>query len=550
MATMSAPVLLGLACLGMRPGLPPMASTRVRMLTRASLRAQTPPPESAGAVAPASPAAIPVAADAPAAQPQSEFQWTKQWYPVAVVEYLDPEKPHAMQLLGMDVVLWNDGKIEGATATTTKKERKRGQRRTGGTWRCFEDACPHRLAPLSEGRVEETGELLCAYHGWRFEGGGGCTAIPQAAPGDEEQRLMANPKAQCNAFPTMEADGLLWVWPESGPNAALEAAATRAPALVPELHDDALRASGRVKQLPWNVRELPYGWDYFVENVNDPAHVSVSHHGIVGSRYSTQNRFEIELDRPVSAQDGFSLRVLNEGMEPGASSTNDFRPPALTQLTSENAQGGKMILALYATPTKPGFCRHIGCQVLVKNRDGSTPRGIGAFDLPMPKWLLHVTASLFLNQDAVFLHRQEKILAKKGYEARAGGGSYARAVYTPTQADKALLTFRGWLEQRAGGGVPWRCDPTLPPAADEKALFDVYESHVKDCQYCLGALVKLRRARALSFVASALLATAARAVIGVVPATGLAALAAGVGCALGKLISLFYRYEFSHANNN
>jgi phenylpropionate dioxygenase-like ring-hydroxylating dioxygenase large terminal subunit len=50
------------------------------------------------------------------------FQWTKQWYPVAVVEFLDPSRPHAMQLLGKDIVLWRDG---------------------SGKWRCFEDFCPH-----------------------------------------------------------------------------------------------------------------------------------------------------------------------------------------------------------------------------------------------------------------------------------------------------------------------------------------------------------------------------------------------------------------------
>ncbi|MBC6480141.1 MAG: hypothetical protein GDA56_22510 [Hormoscilla sp. GM7CHS1pb] len=26
------------------------------------------------------------------------FEWTKQWYPVAVVDYLDPSRPHAIQL--------------------------------------------------------------------------------------------------------------------------------------------------------------------------------------------------------------------------------------------------------------------------------------------------------------------------------------------------------------------------------------------------------------------------------------------------------------------
>jgi phenylpropionate dioxygenase-like ring-hydroxylating dioxygenase large terminal subunit len=54
------------------------------------------------------------------------FQWTKQWYLVAVVDFLDPTHPHAIQLLGKELVLWRDGSSQ---------------------WRCFEDFCPHRLAP-------------------------------------------------------------------------------------------------------------------------------------------------------------------------------------------------------------------------------------------------------------------------------------------------------------------------------------------------------------------------------------------------------------------
>lgn len=43
------------------------------------------------------------------------FQWTKQWYAVAVVEFLDPSRPHAMQLLGKDIVLWRDGSNKYST---------------------------------------------------------------------------------------------------------------------------------------------------------------------------------------------------------------------------------------------------------------------------------------------------------------------------------------------------------------------------------------------------------------------------------------------------
>ena len=187
------------------------------------------------------------------------FQWTKQWYPVAVVDFLDPSCPHAIQLLGKDLVLWRDGLSQ---------------------WRCFEDFCPHRLAPLSEGRVESDGTLLCAYHGWRFNSEGKCVSIPQSKDKQTEDLHCSNRKSCAVAYPTQERQGLLWVWAEAGDSAELESQ-LKSPRIIPELESE----SDKVVQLFWNIRDLPYGWDFFMENVADPAHVPVSHHGIMGSRY-------------------------------------------------------------------------------------------------------------------------------------------------------------------------------------------------------------------------------------------------------------------------
>ena len=72
-------------------------------------------------------------ASASAAEVSAPYDWHRQWYPMMVVEDADPKAPHATQLLGMDLVLWRD---------------------KAGAWRCFEDRCPHRLAALSEGRID------------------------------------------------------------------------------------------------------------------------------------------------------------------------------------------------------------------------------------------------------------------------------------------------------------------------------------------------------------------------------------------------------------
>ncbi|CAJ1330779.1 unnamed protein product, partial [Effrenium voratum] len=50
------------------------------------------------------------------------------------------------------------------------------------------DACAHRLAPLSEGRIEpKTGCLQCAYHGWEFNSQGNCQRIPQVEENSRPQ---------------------------------------------------------------------------------------------------------------------------------------------------------------------------------------------------------------------------------------------------------------------------------------------------------------------------------------------------------------------------
>ena len=89
--------------------------------------------------------------------------WRQAWYPVAYLDDLDPARPSAFTLLGDDLVLWFD--------------------RSAGSWRAFADVCPHRLVPLSQGRLNAAGELECPYHGWTFNGAGSCTAIPQATDG-------------------------------------------------------------------------------------------------------------------------------------------------------------------------------------------------------------------------------------------------------------------------------------------------------------------------------------------------------------------------------
>ena len=52
-----------------------------------------------------------------------------------------------------------------------------------GSINCVADACPHRSAPLSMGRVGDDGNLRCFYHGWAFGAKGECVDVPTASGG-------------------------------------------------------------------------------------------------------------------------------------------------------------------------------------------------------------------------------------------------------------------------------------------------------------------------------------------------------------------------------
>lgn len=79
----------------------------------------------------------------------ASFVQAAQTWRGMMVRYRALAVPPAMPTPRRDYVLWADA---------------------AGQWRCFEDRCPHRLATLSDGLVDkQRGEIVCAYHGWRFQ---------------------------------------------------------------------------------------------------------------------------------------------------------------------------------------------------------------------------------------------------------------------------------------------------------------------------------------------------------------------------------------------
>ncbi|MFQ4139969.1 Rieske 2Fe-2S domain-containing protein [Nodosilinea sp. PGN35] len=449
------------------------------------------------AIAPQSTSA---AAPLPAGGPDpARFDWAEAWYPVAYLDDLDRGQPTRFTLLDRAIVIWWDAR--------------------GSAWRVFEDKCPHRLAPLSEGRVNEQGELECPYHGWAFAGDGSCTHIPQQAidgQGNQSARACAL------ALPTAIAQGLLFVYPGQAQNAPQ----VEVPIIGPIEEDPA----------GWVVlntfRDLPYDALTLLENVLDASHIPYTHHKTVGKR---ENAAPMEMEVLNAGKHGFQ-GLWPEGPRKGKLGTQHttFVAPALMyhDLTSE--QFGRTMTVVYATPIRKGECR-LFARFPFKFSSKIPATVIGL----TPRWYSHIGNNGVLEDDQIFLHLQERELEKAGQ-------SYAQACYLPTQADRYVLAFRHWVSDFEADPFPGQ---SLGPALSQAALLDRYQSHTQHCHSCRTALERIQKLRwgllGVSAVAWSLLPIAIAAGSLTVPAAtllGLLPLAtAGAWGGLGILERRFYQ---------
>ena len=127
----------------------------------------------------------------------------------------------------------------------------------------MEDACPHRLLPLSMGRLKGD-SVECGYHGVMFDCTGKCTRIPgqDMIPGN----------AVVQTFPTYENMGLVWIW--MGDPALADVSKVFD---LPQYHDSAWSAvEGDAQVYRTNYLNL-------CDNLCDPAHVSFVHQTTLGN---------------------------------------------------------------------------------------------------------------------------------------------------------------------------------------------------------------------------------------------------------------------------
>ena len=162
-----------------------------------------------------------------------------QWYVVADATDVS-DAPLGVTLLGERFVLWRGSNGDVAAAP---------------------DRCPHREAPLSEGRVAD-GCLVCPYHAWTFDGDGACVAVPSSGHG------APIPSAANLALAAVrERYGLVWLCPGTPAGEPPE---------IPQDRDPSFR------RVTAGIDAWKVSATRMVDNFCDVAHFPYVHAGTIG----------------------------------------------------------------------------------------------------------------------------------------------------------------------------------------------------------------------------------------------------------------------------
>ena len=105
------------------------------------------------------------------------------WFCVGYPEDFPVAEPKALYYFGRHLVGWRDG---------------------DGELHVHDAFCPHLGAHLGHGGTVEGCELICPFHGWRYDAAGQNTAIPYSD--------RVNRKARLGSYPTIERNGVAMAW--------------------------------------------------------------------------------------------------------------------------------------------------------------------------------------------------------------------------------------------------------------------------------------------------------------------------------------------------
>lgn len=389
------------------------------------------------------PGVIPPTAIAPLQSPEPEFDWRQCWYPVAFVQDLPKNRPISFSLYDEPLVLFanEDGKLE-----------------------CLSDRCPHRAAKLSDGQVID-GKLECLYHGWQFGAEGKCLHIPQLP---EDAKIPAN--ASVRSFKVVEKQGIVWMW-AGEPEAAEEEG-------IPIIED---LEKPEFVTTDYTI-DLPYDYIYLIENVLDPAHVHISHHGTLGNRKNAQ---ALEMEILENSARGISGQLRGTQKPNEKWSKVEFVAPNLVFYKFDiEEQGWFGGAAFYSIPLGKNRCR-----LMARNY-----RNFFTWKVKLtPRWIDHWHRSRILEEDLPLLLGQQEIEEL---------GENIKSLYlTLKSCDVFTVAYRKWLDEH-GASLPFYQGYATSKLSEHNQKRDLppvsmarFEQHTKICNSCSSAYRTTIRAK-------------------------------------------------------
>ncbi|AIY19521.1 Rieske 2Fe-2S domain-containing protein [Pimelobacter simplex] len=122
-------------------------------------------------------------------------RYARGWHCLGLSQDFRDGQPHQVLAFGTKLVVWED---------------------SDGELRVLDAFCRHMGGDLSQGTVKD-GNIACPFHDWRWGGDGRCKQIPYS------RRVPL--RARTSAWPTLDQDGMLFVWndPQGNPPIAEQA---------------------------------------------------------------------------------------------------------------------------------------------------------------------------------------------------------------------------------------------------------------------------------------------------------------------------------------
>lgn len=380
------------------------------------------------------------------------------WIPVGSASALQGLTPVKITIMGRDFAVWQD-------ETTLQ-------------WSVVQDMCPHRLAPLSQGRVDpKSGCIECPYHGWQFDTKGSCTKIPQL---EETKSFPVNSNVM--SYPVHMAGDLIFVFlPEEmhGESYDLD--------VLPEDYYPYLK-DGIERGEKYFTRDLPYSFDFLLENFMDPAHIPFAHHGLQSKRIDAT---PIPIKELINTQDKIELSFEDVTRGKTRTARMAFQVPSQYHFR-QNFNGTDTFstgLVIYCIPVKAGKSRVM----------------IGSGERPIPSyitWLAHAGSNRFLNTDT-WLHDAERNAIIKqhddGSKQKGFGLDYAYA----SESDVGTIKFRQWWKKRFASSPPHSFGAATPDLLGPNSIprqeqINPWENHAKHCSTCRNALQRMKLIQKLS----------------------------------------------------